>query len=221
MANAEQQFNPSYVGVRSDVADLVRHEAKNILDVGCSTGTLGAYLKDRNKARLTGIELSPEMAEVARVRLDQVLVGDAADVIIGEGLGDQKFDTIIFADVLEHLMDPWGVLRRASQYLAPGGEIVTSLPNIRHIDTIYNLVIRGRWPMRDRGIHDRTHLRYFTRRDVSDLFSQAGLTIQEVKTHYRLIERPHPLNEYARYFAWPGLREFLAFQYLIRARVAG
>ena len=76
--------------------------------------------------------------------------------------------------------------------------------------------VRGR----DRGIHDRTHLRFFTRRNVVELFRSAGLEIESVDAKYRLVERPHRINRFAKYFALPGLRGFLAFQYLVTARPA-
>ena len=210
-------FNPSYISPRTDLVPVL---ARTILDVGCSTGSLGALLKQRQRASVTGIELSSEMAAVARGRLDHLHEGDAAAILLGNELIGQRYDTIIFADVLEHLVDPWSVLRRAVQLLEPGGTVVASTPNIRHWDTVFSLVVSGRWPVRERGIHDRTHLRFFTKADAIDLMEGSGLVVDEMRTHFRLFERPHAWNDYARYLAWPGLREFLAFQYLFRARRA-
>jgi hypothetical protein len=70
----------------------------------------------------------------------------------------------------------------------------------------------------ERGIHDKTHLRFFTRKNIVELFAGAGFQIDKTEINYRLIEQPHAANRYAKYFALPGLREFLAFQYLVRAR---
>jgi 2-polyprenyl-3-methyl-5-hydroxy-6-metoxy-1,4-benzoquinol methylase len=215
-----EAFNPSYICQRPDIEALVYPDAKSVLDVGCSIGTLGAAIKAKSGAHIIGIELSEEMARYARDRVDEVLVGDAAEIILQGKLGSHRFDTIIFADVLEHLSDPWSVLRVATDYLAPNGAVIASIPNIRHIDTIYNLLIRGHWPYRDRGIHDRTHLRFFTKSNIVELFESAGLSIDLMKAHYRIIERPHDWNRFARFLALPGLRNFLAFQYLTRARLS-
>ena len=214
------EFNPSYVGRRSDVERLLPPGVHSVLDVGCSVGALGASIKAGTGAQVTGIEYSPAMAAEAEKVLDRVFVGDATAVIDGTALEGMQFDAIIFADVLEHLPDPWLVLRRAVRLLTPGGRIIASLPNIRHLSTIYHLVVLGYWPYRDRGIHDRTHLRFFTRRNVLELFRSANLEIESVDAKYRLLERPHRINRFAKYFALPGLRGFLAFQYLVTARPA-
>jgi len=215
----ERDFNPSYIRQRSDIEKLVSPNTRSVLDVGCSTGTLGAAIKARTGAQVFGIELSQEMAQLASAHLDKVFVGDAAEIILQGKMRDLKFDTIIFADVLEHLAVPWAVLKGVIEYLEPRGIIIASIPNVRHIDTIYSLVGKGCWPYRDRGIHDRTHLRFFTKKNIVELFESTGLSIDRIKANYRIIERPHRLNRFAKFLAMPGLRDFLAFQYLILARL--
>ncbi len=216
---SKTDFNPSYVGQRPDIERLIPPEAKLILDVGCSTGILGAAIKAKTGAQVFGIEWSEEMANEAIDRIDKVFVGDATEIILRGKLNGYYFDAIIFADVLEHLIDPWVTLSAAATHLNSRGIVIASVPNIRHIDTIYNLVARGYWPYRDRGIHDRTHLRFFTKKNVDELFEHAGLSIDIVETNYRLLEIPHRINRFAKFLALPGIRTFLAFQYLIRARL--
>ena len=213
-----EDFSPSYVGERRDVQKLVLPTARSVLDVGCSTGAMGAAIKQRLGARVVGIEMSERMAEVASQRLDQVFVGDVVRVFLEGQLRNWRFDTIIFADVLEHLVDPWTLLLEAREYLEPDGVVIASLPNVKHWDTMANLVFKDYWPYRERGIHDRTHLRFFARRNVRELFEHAGFRIEKTRARYRIIERPHRLNRYARLLAIPGLRGFLAFQYIVRAR---
>lgn len=210
-------LNESYLGARPEVQRLVPPTSRRILDVGCAAGALGAALKARSGATVVGIELDPVMADLAREHLDDVVNADALQALTGSEIGDLPFDAIILADVLEHTADPWRTLQMVASRLSHGGVVIASLPNIRHLDTIYNLVVRGHWPYRDRGIHDRTHLRFFTWTNVIELFHSAGLRIEVREVNYRLIERPHRINAYAHYFAWPGVREFLAFQYVVRA----
>ncbi len=212
-------FNFSYIGQRPDIERLISLKTRTVLDVGCSTGILGAAIRAKTGAQIFGIELSAAMADEALNHIDQVFVGDAAEIILQGKLDNYKFDTIIFADVLEHLVDPWAVLSAAKNYLNPGGTIIASIPNIRHIDTIYHLVLKGYWPYRERGIHDRTHLRFFTRQNIIELFSSAGLTIDTIDTNYRILEKPSQINRVAKFFALPILKDFLAFQYLIQARL--
>src|SRR5574337_668015 len=213
----KSDFNPSYIGPRLDIESLVLPNAKYVLDVGCSTGTLGASIKARTGARVFGIELSPEMAQIASLNVDKVFTGDAAEIILQGKLNGYRFDTIIFADLLEHIVDPWAVLKAVVMYLEPGGVVIASIPNVRHFDTLYNLILKGYWPYRERGIHDRSNLRFFTKKNIEELFKSAGLSIDKIKTNYRLIERPLRLNYFAKFFAIPGVKGFLAFQYLIKA----
>jgi 2-polyprenyl-3-methyl-5-hydroxy-6-metoxy-1,4-benzoquinol methylase len=210
-------FNPSYVSPRPDVEALVPDGVESILDVGCSVGALGAAIKRKHGCRVFGIELSPAMGSLAREVLDHVYVGDADAGLLSPEIAQSRFDLIIFADVLEHLQDPWSTLRSAVNLLSPRGSIIVSLPNVRHIDTIWNLLVRGRWPYRERGIHDRTHLRFFTKINAIELVEQAGLKIDRMEIQYRISEAPHRWNRYARRLAIPGVHHFLAFQYVMRA----
>jgi glycosyltransferase involved in cell wall biosynthesis/ubiquinone/menaquinone biosynthesis C-methylase UbiE len=211
-------FNPSYTGSRDDIAGLIPSECKKILDVGCGVGALGETIKQRNGAEVVGIELNTEMAEIAGKILDRVVVGDLESVRLEEHLSPAYFDCMIFADVLEHLRDPWAVLRDAVRFLNRGGVVVASIPNVRHYTTILNVAVKGRWPYDERGICDRTHLRFFTLTDIEQMFQNAGLRIVRLERKYRIIERPHPYNRISKYLAWPPFRDFLTFQYLILAK---
>lgn len=214
-------FNPSYVGPRAEILRLVPDTARAILDIGCSTGTLARQIKERSpSAMVAGIEMDPAMARVAAGVVDKVAVGDVETMDLEATLGRTRFDCIIMADLLEHLRDPWTMLRRAAPFLEPRGALIASIPNVRHYDTVINLVVRGIWPYRDRGIHDRTHLRFFARKNIADLFGPSGLRVERIVPVYRIIERPYRVNAVSRFFALPGFRGFLAFQYLVVARPA-
>lgn len=210
-------LNPSYINQRPDIEKLLPAKPRKVLDIGCSIGTLGASIKEKTGAEVFGIEYSETMAATAKENLDKVYVGDAQKIIAEGELEDNLFDTIIFADILEHLVDPWSVINNITKYLDKDGVIIASIPNARHLYTIYNLMIKGYWPYNDRGLHDRTHLRFFTLKNISELFNNANLTVETINTNYRIYERPHRINRIAKYMAVPGLKNFIAYQYLIRA----
>jgi len=211
------EFKQSYTGPRGDLARLVPASCRSFLDVGCATGELGASLKRaRPGAHVVGIELDAAMAAEAAGKLDRVLTGDAGTML--DELVGERFDCVLCGDVLEHLVDPWDVVRRLAELLEPGGYIAASIPNVGHLDTLVSVFLRRRWPYRERGVHDRTHLRWFARRNVLDLFGQAGLEIVELRRNVRIVERPHGLNRLARFAALPGLRDLLTFQFLVLAR---
>ncbi len=214
-------FNRAYVGARPELVERLPATCRNVLDLGCATGEVGAAVKRRiPAASVTGVELDPAMAALAAERLDHVVAANLEDGdAIARELAGPPFDGVIAGDILEHLVDPWRTLRDLRAVLAPGAVIVASLPNVGFWDTWWNAMVRRRWPYRPRGIHDATHLRFFARHNVEPLFSQAGFRIERLDRTYRLVERPHPRNRHARLFALPGLRDLLTFQFLIVARL--
>ena len=120
------------------------------------------------------------MAEIARGNLDAVYCGSAEDFPLEQLREHAPFDGLLFADVLEHLRNPREVLARFSTLLAPGGCVVASLPNVRHHTVLWNLLRHGYWPGRDRGIHDRTHLRWFNQETTRRALREAGLVVHDV-----------------------------------------
>jgi 2-polyprenyl-3-methyl-5-hydroxy-6-metoxy-1,4-benzoquinol methylase len=147
-----------------------------VLDVGCGFATTSARIQQLGN-EVTGIDSSPEIESVAAQRLSRVVHGDVLDV----DLGDARFDAIIFADVLEHLPWPVSVVKRYLQWLAPGGSIIVSLPNVG-LWSVRFAHLLGRWEYDETGVLDRTHLRFFTRKSARWLAKESGLQI--VKTTY-------------------------------------
>jgi SAM-dependent methyltransferase len=181
MVQAGGRPNFYYEQARPEVAALVPPECRRVLEVGCAGGELGRLLQAGGH-RVTGIELVPEMAERARRWLDRVVTADVETD--GFRFPTESFDAIVFADVLEHLIDPWRVLREAVGVLADGGVVVASIPNLQNIDVLRRL-LRGRWEYRERGITDFGHLRFFTLHTIRCLFAQASLTMEHVGHRYR------------------------------------
>jgi len=174
----------SYETERRDLQAHVPESARSVLDLGCSSGALGAALKRRQNVTVVGIERSPELAAAAAEVLDRVIVGDIDDVLDGADVPESPFHCLVAGDVLEHLVDPWRALERAAALLASGGTAVVSLPNVAYYAGWFRLIRTGRWPMDDTGPFDRTHLRWFTIDDAIDLVRQAGLRATGVEPRY-------------------------------------
>jgi SAM-dependent methyltransferase len=217
----------AYTTPRPDVFGLVPAGAMKVLDVGCSNGALGLSLKVAMPGRrVSGIEFDPAFAREARDHLDQVIQADLNAMDWDEALAGQRFDCIVFADVLEHLADPTRCLMEARKRLQPGGSVVVSVPNIRHLSALWAIFVVGRFPRRDRGLFDRTHLRWFTIADVQVLLADAGLRACATRQSLRwgdagggrlnrLLNRlPTAVQQ------WAPVREFLSYQVCMRAEVA-
>jgi 2-polyprenyl-3-methyl-5-hydroxy-6-metoxy-1,4-benzoquinol methylase len=206
-----------YKSARPDILPLVPTEARRVLEVGCGVGQLGQALKEQGK-EVVGIELNQDAARIAAAVLDRVICAPVESVALDEL--DPPYDCVIFGDILEHLVDPWTTLRRFATLLASEGRIVASLPNVGHWSVIAGL-LRGRWEYRDRGLLDRTHLRFFTWRSIVALFIQADLVIERWERNYRLREADRRYARLARGLARGPLRDVLTFQYLVVARKRG
>jgi methionine biosynthesis protein MetW len=204
----------AYENPRPEVQELVPFAARRILDLGCSSGALGAALKTRQPAEVVGVELDPAYAQDAAKRLDRVVVMDLEQVI-PETHDLAGFDCLIAADVLEHLRDPWTALRTMVRALEPGGTAVVSLPNVRYWETLVAVGVRGTWPLRDEGIFDRSHLRWFTLSDALALMGQAGLHVRTVRPVYRLRPGDWRTERQGRRFARTPLAPFFVFQYVL------
>lgn len=215
---ASTNFNPSYIGQRDDILNLIPQSAKKVLDVGCSIGALGKQLKQRSNVEVIGIEINKEMASIAKNNLDKVIIADVEDLNFNDYFPSGYFDCVIFADILEHLKEPWNVVRNIIGILSRKGLVIASIPNVRHYTIIIDLLFRGNWPYRERGIHDKTHLRFFTLKNIKEMFDNSLLKVNKIERKYRIIEEPHPYNKFSRFFALPIIKEFLTFQYLILAR---
>ncbi|HXF63747.1 MAG TPA: class I SAM-dependent methyltransferase [Caldilineaceae bacterium] len=219
ISNMPKEKTPNYyAGGRHDLLALVPTEAARVLDVGCGAGVLGEALKASRPCVVIGIELNQEAATTAAQVLDQVICAPVETLSL-EALG-RDYDCIIFGDVLEHLADPWELVRRYRRLLTPQGVMVASIPNIGHWTVIADL-LRGRWEYRTRGLLDSTHLRFFTARSVRALFEDAGLTIVRWERNFRLIERDRRYAKVARWLGKGPLRELFTFQYLVVARRVG
>jgi 2-polyprenyl-3-methyl-5-hydroxy-6-metoxy-1,4-benzoquinol methylase len=168
-------FNDSPGSTHQLVVSLVPEGAR-VLEFGCATGYMSEVLKLRLGCVVTGVELEPDAAAVASTRADRVIVGDAEVLDLDELLDDEEFDAVLFADVLEHLKDPGALLRRIRPFIAPGGVVVASIPNVAH-GSLRLALLQGEFRYRQTGLLDGTHLRFFTRASIQDLFEEAGYVV--------------------------------------------
>ena len=149
-------------------------EGRRALDVGCAQGHLLGELVIQG---WECIGIDSDAADVATCigrGLDAVELDISTDLPASLG----SFDLVVFADVLEHLPDPIRVLRNVHSLLNPGARVVISIPNIAHLSVRAQLLF-GRFQYSDRGILDRTHLRFFTRRTIKELLTDTGFSIHQ------------------------------------------
>jgi len=195
---------------------------KRVLDVGCGNGYLGKLLAERGY-EVTGVEQRGGTNEQFPKSVKLV----EANLEAGLPELDGNFDYIICADILEHLRDPLGLLRQVRGKLAKGGQLVASLPNSGNV--YFRLVIlSGRFPQEDKGLFDRTHVRFFTWDGWRGLLAEAGFEIDGVKSSCIPVGLAVPslsetfpirLAERISYEMAKVWKRLFAYQFVVTARV--
>lgn len=178
----------SYYGnVNGDLLAQVPATARHVLEVGCGAGQFArAYLRRNPLAVYRGVELFEEAALQAADCLDSVTQGniESPEVLarLDAASCGQPFDTVVFGDVLEHLVDPWRVLETLAARCTPDAACIVCVPNVSHWSLLVQQ-LRGRWDYADAGLLDRTHLRFFTLSTLQAMLRQSGW--QPVKARAR------------------------------------
>jgi 2-polyprenyl-3-methyl-5-hydroxy-6-metoxy-1,4-benzoquinol methylase len=210
---------------RTRIVNMVP-DGGRVLEVGCGSGTISGYLARAKGCRVLAIEPDAIMADAARrIGIAVVQASIEAQATQADLALRGPFDAIVFADVLEHLRDPWRVLRAVRGWLAPDGVVLASVPNVAHW-SVRLALLAGRWDYTGGYLMDRTHLRWFTRESLHRLFVETGFQVTEMQTRWAAFpgdtvwRRLIPGRE--RLYAglahrWPG---FFGYQFVVRARIA-
>ena len=169
------EFQDDPASTHSKIVSLVP-PATRVLEFGCATGYMSQVLKDRLGCTVIGVEIDRDAAAIAEQHTERVIVGDAEKIDYAAELAGEEFDVVLFADVLEHLKEPADVLRRVRPFVAANGVVVASIPNIAHA-SVRLALLGGEFRYREWGLLDDTHLRFFTRASIQDLFEETGYTV--------------------------------------------
>ena len=170
------KLNLSTFSTHQIIIDLIEKN-KTVLDVGCNEGYIGLHSHNTNV--FYGLDYSPDAIEKAKTIYKDVKV---MDLNYPEQLTfiPEKYDVIVFADVLEHLINPKSTLEYFIKYLRENGYIIISLPNVANWQVRLNLLL-GRFDYKDNGIMDRTHFHLYTFKSARFLVEDCGLQIIEEK----------------------------------------
>jgi 2-polyprenyl-3-methyl-5-hydroxy-6-metoxy-1,4-benzoquinol methylase len=175
-----------------------------VLEFGPAYGFMTKQLRQRLGCSICVVELDPAAAKVASTWATQTVTGDIENYEWIEAFQGLKFEYIIFADVLEHLYDPWTVLRRASGLLAPGGKVIMSIPNVAHSAVVLE-IMSGHFTYGPSGLLDDTHIRFFTLNSILALIDGADLCPILLDAVCRLPGATMLKRFYAEVPFWAGL----------------
>ena len=155
---------------------FVPTQYSKVLEVGCAEGNFSMQLHVDSER--WGIEMDEHSAQAARGKLTKVLLGSYDEVV--DAIPDDYFDLIICNDVIEHMPDHDWFLRSIRTKLRSSGVLIASLPNVRYIRNLLELLVTKEWRYRSSGILDRTHLRFFTCNSIVRTFREHDFVVEQI-----------------------------------------
>jgi len=215
---------------RDEIVSFLNDPPGVVLDIGCGGGATGKLIKAKFPGtRVIGIERNPSAAAHAGQVIDDVICASLDDVNLAQHVGDVQIDTVLVLDILEHLYDPWRALVRIRSWLNPGTRVIASVPNIRNLQSLDHLA-GGRWEYGPNGVLDITHVRFFTRETLRQMFEETGYTVVQMQplTQPAALDRlviargPGRIvtqNVSISFKGFEDLEDLYALQYVIDTRV--
>ncbi len=180
------KWDYGFSALREDIIDIMSVQPDdNILDIGCADGKTLAAIKENYKVNLYGVEPDSELASEAD-KYGKIFNGTIEAYL---KICHQEFDAIIMADVIEHLKEPWAVVREVARHMADNGALYASIPNYFHATVMYNLFECGSFGYASNDIVNKEHIRFFTLNDSINLLKMAGLE------HFEIYGNHVPSNE--------------------------
>jgi 2-polyprenyl-3-methyl-5-hydroxy-6-metoxy-1,4-benzoquinol methylase len=210
-----------------DLLRLIPAASASLIEIGCSSGALAREFKKLHaQSNYLGIDIDERNVELARRHCDETRALNIEQV--GDTFYDAQRarDCWIFGDTLEHLQDPWKVLRSIRRVIPAEGSVVACIPNAQH----WSLQVRmsvGDFRYEDSGLLDRTHLRWFTRQTILEMFANTGF--QVVEGFPRIFDEPDRerfipviamLAKTAGADPSMAMKDAMPFQYVVRASAA-
>lgn len=174
-----EKSNKYYSENRPELIPFYPTNIKRLLDIGCSTAVFSSNLKSMKDIEVWGIEMNENAAKVAKEKINNVLIGDAIELV--NQLPINYFDCIACNDILEHLYNPAKVLFDVKDKITKDGVLVTSIPNFLVFSNLIPLIFKREWDYTEEGTLDFTHIRFFTKKSIIKMFKTAGYEIINIE----------------------------------------
>ena len=207
-----QKRSDYFQHLRTEVVKYLPNGLERVLEVGCGQGHTLDWLKNEHGCLwVAGIEIEHQAASIARDKVDELYEGNIEDMLLP--IEEGSLDAVLCPDVLEHLVDPWGVVVKLSRLVKRGGYFIVSVPNVGHFKVLWPLITRGKWEYAEDGILDRTHLRFFTKETAVKLVE--GMQVEAIESTGLA---PGTKASLLNLLTLGLFRRFFEFQYIITAR---
>lgn len=217
--NYENKQEGYYNNVRHDLIRFFNKSKGNlkVLEVGAAYGETLFFLKNSGMtSEVVGVELFQDSNNLDKYKkLDHFLFGDIQTLDLSKF--ENYFDVILLADVLEHLVEPLPVLEKIRKLLKKDGEIIISIPNIRHYSSFIKIFLKGNFQYEDSGIFDYTHMRFYCKSDIVKLVQKAGFTIEKLEGSVKNYDGKS-FAKILNILTFSLFEEFLSVQYFFKIK---
>lgn len=206
-SNKEYQY---FSNIRYDIIDMIPKRPNRVLEIGCGSGATLVELKKLSKAEFT---VGVDIVKKSIPGIDSYITGDIESIVIP--FEEKYFDVIICADVLEHLVDPWLLIHDILKFMKNDGLLIVSIPNVREIGVLWKIAIKGDFAYSSQGILDKSHLRFFCKKNIYNLFFMNNLKIINL-----MRRRQTKFKAILDYITLRIFSDFLTCQYVIAGRMS-
>lgn len=204
------------LNIRTDLIDLIKEDKlkeMNILEIGCACGATLLELENRYpNSRLYGIDMDKDAIKISESYYETKCMNIENEEF---NYSNNHFDYILIGDVLEHLIEPEKVLNKIYKILNNKGRLITSIPNVMHYSNVINL-LQGNWTYEDAGLLDRTHLRFYTKKEIIKMFSNQDYIVESMMAKIVYHENDREILDRILFASNGGVEEieFKAYQYI-------
>jgi len=207
-----------FTNPRLDLIRLIPKRSDNkVLEIGAGGGdTLVEVKKQKLASKVVGIELMT-MANSNQTNpdIDQFIICDVEKTNFD--FPESYFDVILLGDVVEHLLDPWSFVEKISRIIKKDGVIIASIPNIRYYTACIRIVFKGNFGYESQGLFDKTHFRFFCKKNMRDLFNSPYLKCEDIIPRQNLY-KIRSMKKFLTRITFGLLEEFFTMQYIIVAK---
>ena len=214
MFNSKQ--SSYYKGDRKEVASLIDKRYKKVLEIGCGDGQ---FASNFTECEYYGVEPNFTAWKQSKKILTKSYLGTFEQVF--EDLPDNFFDLVVVNDVIEHMQDHMFFFNNIKQKMTEGGVCIGSIPNVRFVSNLVNLLLRKDWRYIGDGVLDDTHLRFFTEKSIKRIFKEKSMHIEKF-IGINSIERLYSSYKYLIYLLLSLIfgkdSKFMQFSFRVRIK---
>lgn len=217
--NYDEKASDYYSNIRKDIISLINPNQKGlrILEVGAAYGETLYYLKQNGIAAETvGIDLFEDTKNKQNYKpTDKFIFGNIEELELSEY--DNHFDVILLPDVLEHLIEPKGALAKLKKCLKADGNMIVSMPNIRHYSVFKQIFLKGDFRYQESGIFDYTHMRFYCRKNIQELLETSGYKVLKQESSIKNF-KGKSISKAINLITFGIFEEFFSYQYFFVAK---